>query len=453
MGENKLGTMPIRRLILTMSWPMMLSMLVQALYNMVDSHYVSLSDPKGFLALSLVYPAQMLMISICVGTGAGLNTMLSRRLGEGRQDAAESVAANGFFAYFLTYPVFLFLGLLLGRSFVGFFSTDPTVIRYGGEYLTVVLCGSIGMCMQFASERVLQASGKPVGPMVIQGVGAVINILLDPVLIFGLGPFPALGVTGAAIATVCGQWVGMTVGLILVSKNPVVRLSLRRFHPDGEALKDIYRVGVPAMAMQSLSTFMTLGLNKILVLPPVTDVSGDTPVFILGAYFKLQSFVIMPVAGMNNGLTPILSYNYGAKQRRRILEGMRFALLLALAIMEAGTLLFQLFPRQLLAIFHTPAEMIAPGTYALRVISATFLCAGATFILSSAFQSMGCPSLALLLGLTRQIIVPLPACLILAFLAPNQVWWSFPAAEGFSCVLAVILYRKVKRERIDTLGA
>ncbi len=446
-----LGVMPIRRLILTMSWPMMLSMLIQALYNMVDSHYVSLSDPKGFLALSLAFPAQTLMISVCVGLGVGLNAMLSRRLGEHRQEAADAVAANGFFVYFLAWLVFLLFGLLLGPHFVGFFHPDPQVRAYGAQYLTVVTCGSIGMCMQFAGERVLQASGRPIGPMVIQGVGAVINLLLDPVLIFGHGPIPALGVTGAAVATILGQLVGMVVGFALVARNPAVKLSFHRFRPDREAMGDIYRIGVPAMAMQSLGTFMTLGLNKLLAFPIVTASQGDAPVFVLGAYFKLQSFVFMPVAGLNNGLTPVLSYNYGARQRERIIQGVHFALLLALSIMAVGTLIFQLFPASLLAFFNTPAEMLPTGVLALRVISATFLCAGTTFILSGTFQALGEPNYALLLGLTRQIVIVLPVCLILALTVPSLVWLCFPVAEGFSCLLAFRLYRKVKRERVDPL--
>lgn len=449
--ENKLGVMPIRRLILTMSWPMMLSMLIQALYNMVDSYYVSLSDPKGFLALSLAFPAQTLMISVCVGTGVGVNAMLSRRLGEGKREAASAVAANGFFVYFLTGLVFLAAGIFLGPRFVSFFSSDAQVVTYGGQYLSVVMCGSMGMCMQFAGERVLQASGRPVGPMVIQGIGAIINLILDPILIFGLGPAPALGVSGAAIATVFGQLVGMCAGFLLVRRCPVIRISFRSFRPNAGAIRDIYRIGFPAMAMQSLGTFMTFGLNKILVLPSVTAVSGDAPVFVLGAYFKLQSFVFMPVAGLNNGMTPVLSYNYGAKHRTRILDGTHFALKVALGIMATGTLLFQLFPTQLLAIFSTPTDMIPTGIFALRVISATFLCAGASFILSGTFQSLGAPNLALLLGLTRQIVIVLPICLFLAMTAPALVWLSFPIAELFSCVLAVFFYRKVRRERVDPL--
>ena len=452
LEENKLSTTPIRRLIVDMSWPMMLSMLVQALYNMVDSYYVSLADPKGFLALSFVFPAQSLMIAICVGTGVGVNAMLSRRLGEKRPEEASAVAENGYFVYFLTWLVYLLLGVTLGPRFVGFFSSDPQVVAYGGQYLTIVLCGSIGMCMQFAGERVLQASGQPVGPMIIQGIGAVINLVLDPILIFGLGPFPVMGVAGAAIATVFGQLVGMCVGFFLVHRKPVVKLSFRKFRPDMAAIRDIYRIGMPAMAMQSLGTFMTLGLNKILVLPSVTAAAGDAPVFVLGAYFKLQSFVFMPVAGLNNGLTPVLSYNYGAKHRRRIVEGLHFALKLALVIMGLGTLIFQLFPASLLAIFSTPAGMMETGVFALRIISVTFLCAGATFIFSGAFQALGSPNLALILGLTRQIVIVLPVCLILALTDPALVWFCFPAAEIISCLLAVFFYRRLRLQKIDRMA-
>lgn len=453
MGENKLGVMPIRRLVLTMSWPMMLSMLIQALYNMVDSHYVSQADPNGFLALSFAYPIQTLMIAICVGTGVGLNTMLSRRLGEQKPKEAAAVAVNGFFAYFLTWLCFLVFGMTVGPRFVGFFTEDAQVAVYGGQYLTIVLCGSLGMCMQFAGERVLQASGHPVGPMVIQGIGAVVNLALDPILIFGWGPVPAFGVKGAAIATITGQFIGMGIGFVLVARNSEVPFSFRGFRPDGTALRDIYRIGVPAMAMQSLSTFMTLGLNKILAFSTVTTRFGNGPVFILGAYFKLQSFLIMPVAGLNNGLTPILSYNYGARYGTRIVAGVRFALKVALLIMLCGVAVFWIAPGFLLSIFHTPPDMLEQGKFALRVIGPSFVFAGVSIILSAMFQAVGCPNFALLLSLTRQIVIPLPVCLVLAVFAPEMIWWCFPLAEGLSCIVAVFLYGYVKKKRIQPLEA
>lgn len=452
-SENKMGVMPIRKLILHMSWPMMLSMLIQALYNMVDSYFVSLIDDKAFVALGLSYPAQTMMIAICVGTGAGINAMLSRRLGEKRPGEANAVAMNGYFIYLLSWAVFLLFGLTLGRSFVGFFNSDPLVAQYGGEYLTIVTTLSIGMCMQFAAERILQATGNAVGPMVIQGIGAVINLILDPLLIFGLGPFPVLGVSGAAIATVIGQLVGMVVGFILVARNRVLSLSLRGFRPSGETIRDIYRIGAPAIVMQSLMTVMTLGLNKILGLPRITERYGDAPVFVLSAYFKLQSFVFMPVFGLNNGMTPILSYNYGARKRERITGGIHFALALALGIMGVGMLLFLLFPNVLMGIFSAPDLAMELGTGALRTVSLSFLFAGVSIILAASFQALGAPMFSLMIALLRQLVIVLPLGLLFAFTAPELVWWCLPIAEGVSCLVALCLYRKVYRERIAPLRA
>ena len=451
--ENKMGTMPIRQLIIHMSWPMMLSMLVQALYNMVDSYFVSLVDDSAFVALGLAYPAQTMMIAICVGTGVGVNAMLSRRLGEKRPEAACAVALNGYFLYLLTWVAFLLFGLTLGSSFVGFFNSDPLVVEYGAQYLTIVTVFSLGVCMQFAAERVLQATGNAVGPMIIQGIGAVINLILDPVLIFGLGPFPAMGVSGAAIATVLGQMVGMVVGFVLVARNGVIQLTLRGFRPCPATIRDIYRIGGPAIVMQSLSTVMSLGMNKILSLPRMLVLYGDAPVFVLSAYFKLQSFVFMPVFGMNNGLTPILSYNYGARKQKRIAGGIRFALAAALCIMGVGMVIFLLFPQLLMQIFSAPEVAMAMGVPALRIISLSFLFAGVSIILGAAFQALGVPLFSLILSVLRQAVIVLPVCLALVFIAPAQVWWCLPAAEIISCAVALILYRWVYHTRILPLGA
>ena len=450
-AENKMGTMSIRRLILHMSWPMMLSMLIQALYNMVDSFFVAQIDERAFVALSLAYPVQTLMIAICTGLGVGINAMLSRRLGEGRRDEASAVALNGYLVYFLAWLVFLVFGLTLGSSFVGFFHQDSVVREYGAQYLTIVTTLSIGVCMQFAAERVLQATGDAVGPMVVQGVGAAINIVLDPVLIFGLGPFPAMGVAGAAIATVFGQIVGMGFGFFLVSRNRVLVLRLRGFRPSLSTIGDILHIGAPAIVMQSLATVMNLGMNKILALPAVTAHYQDGPVFLLGAYFKLQSFVFMPVYGMNNALTPILSYNYGARHRRRITDGIRFALLVATGIMAAGTLVFLLLPGPLLAIFNPSGETMALGVTALRILAPAFLFAGVSIILGAAFQALGAPMYSLVVSLLRQLVVVLPVCLVFALLSPGLVWWSIPIAEAAACGAAFLLYRRVHRTKISAL--
>lgn len=309
---------------------------------------------------------------------------------------------NGYFLYLLTWVAFLLFGLTLGSRFVGFFNSDPLVMEYGAQYLTIVTVFSLGVCMQFAAERVLQATGNAVGPMIIQGIGAVINLILDPVLIFGLGPFPAMGVAGAAIATVLGQLVGMVVGFVLVARNGVIQLTLRGFRPCPATIRDIYRIGGPAIVMQSLSTVMSLGMNKILSLPKMLELYGDAPVFVLSAYFKLQSFVFMPVYGMNNGLTPILSYNYGARKQKRIAGGIRFALAAALCIMGVGMVIFLLFPQLLMQIFSAPAAAMAMGVPALRTISLSFLFAGVSIILGAAFQALGVPLFSLILSVLRQ---------------------------------------------------
>ena len=312
MAENKMAVMPVRRLLLNMAWPMMLSMLIQALYNLVDSLFVAKLSSDGFVALSLVYPIQTLMIAVCVGVGVGYNALLARRLGEGRQEEAERVVAHGYFVYFACWLVFLVMGLAMARPFMAFFAPGQTrVITYGAQYLSIVIGASLGVCMQFAGERTLQATGNTVGPMLIQGIGAVANLILDPLFIFGIGPFPRLEVAGAALATVLGQFIGMGTGLLMVRRNRVVRLSFRGFRPDRAIVSAIFRVGVPAILVQALATVMNLGMNLIL---PLFTSSG---VFILGAYFKLQSFLFMPVNGLNNALIPIVSFNYGARRRPR----------------------------------------------------------------------------------------------------------------------------------------
>ncbi len=441
-----MAVMPVRRLLIHMSWPMMLSMFIQALYNLVDSMFVAQLSSDGFVALSLAYPVQMLVVSVCVGTGIGVNTMISRRLGQKRPEEAGAMALNGYFLYLCCWLIFLVLGLLFSRPFVALFSDVPQVIAYGSQYLTIVTVCSVGMCMQFSGERVLQASGDAVGPMFIQGIGAVINLILDPVLIFGLGPFPRLEVTGAALATVIGQAVGMTVGLVLVARGHTLPLQLKGFRPSAQAIREILRIGFPAMVMQSLATVMTMGMNKILALV------SETGVFILGAYFKLQSFIFMPVYGLNNGLIPVVSFNYGAKSRTRVAGLIRFGLSIAVCILAAGTLLLLLFPGALLGLFNAGPAVQADGAPALRMVALSFVFAAVSIILCSAFQALGAPMLSLLLSLLRQVILLLPAALLLSRLSPGLIWLSFLIAESLTCVLALLLYRWLYRTKIAHLG-
>ena len=444
--ENKMGTMPVRRLVLHMSWPMMLSMLVQALYNMVDSYFVAQISQDAFEALALVYPIQSLIIAIQAGTGVGVNTMLSRRLGEGRPKEAASVGEHGYFLYALSWVVFLVVGWTFARPFLELYSDSPQVIEYGVIYLRIIVLFSLGSCMQFASERVLQASGNPVGPMFVQGVGAVANLILDPLLIFGIGPFPQLGVAGAAIATGLGQVAGMLVGLFLVARNPVVRLSPKGFRPNAATVGCIYRIGLPAIVMQSLFTLMTLGMNKILTL------FTQNGVFIMGAYFKVQSFVFMPVFGLNNGLTPVVSYNYGARQPQRITGAIRFSLLLSTGIMLVGMVPFLCFPQALLSLFDASPAVIAEGIPAMRLLCLCFVFSGIVILLCSAFQALGAPMLSLFFTLVRQVILLFPVALALGYLAgPGYVWLCFTICDGGGAVAALALYRWLYHKRIAPL--
>ena len=445
MDDIKMGTMPVRPLLLRMAWPMMLSMLIQALYNLVDSMFVSRLSGAAFQALSLAYPVQMFMVAVCVGAGVGLNALLSKRLGQGDRTEARAVALNGIFLYLLCWLLFLSFGLFLTRRFMAFFTADPAIAAPGRTYLAIVTCVSVGMTMQFATERVLLACGDAVGPMVIQGVGAVVNLVMDPLLIFGPGPFPALGVAGAAVATVLGQLTGMTVGLLLLRRLRRLPLSPRGFRPRGDILAEICRVGIPAAAMQSLSSVMTLGLNKIMAL------YDPSAVFILGAYFKLQTFLIMPVAGLTNGLTPLVSYNYGARSRERILALTRFALFLGAAIMTIGTALLLLIPGPLLGLFGADQAVLNSGIPALRWIAVGLVFSGFSTVLCAVFQALGAAMTSLVISLLRQVVLILPAAWLLGQIGPGPMWLSFPLAECLSCLAALLLFRQIRRKQLSGL--
>ena len=438
-----MAVIPVRRLLLNMAWPMMLSMLIQALYNLVDSMFVAQLSSDGFVALALVYPIQTLMIAVCVGTGVGFNALLARRLGEDRPDEANRVVANGYFVYLVCWVVFLVLGVGLAPVFMGLFAPgQPQVIDYGIQYLSIVTGASVGICMQFAGERTLQATGNTVGPMVIQGIGAVINLILDPLLIFGIGPFPRMEVAGAALATVLGQVVGMVVRLCMVRRSSIVRLSFRGFRPDSAIIRTMFRVGVPAILVQALATVMNLGMNLIL---PLFTASG---VFILGAYFKLQSFLFMPVNGLNNALIPIVSFNYGARQRSRITGVIHFALVLSAAIMAVGTVVFLAIPGPLLRLFDADAAVLAEGISALRLIALSFVCAGVSVILCAALQALGAANSSLVVSLLRQLVLLFPLALLLGALRPSLVWLAFLLSEGAACFTALLLYRRTARGRL-----
>lgn len=446
-SENKMGTMPEGKLIITMSFPIMLSMLVQALYNIVDSAFVARISEDALTAVSLAFPVQLLMIAVATGTGVGVNALLSRRLGQKRQAEANAVAVNGVFLSVCFWLVFAVLGLLFGRAFIAAFTEVPAVIEMGTSYVTVVTVASCGVFLLFVAERLMQATGNTVYHMVTQLIGAVLNCILDPIMIFGLLGFPALGTTGAALATVLSQIIAMSIGFFInVRFNHDVQLQVRGFRPDGAILGEIVRIGLPATVQQSLLSILTVGLNRILM--PFSQ----TAVSFYGVYYKLQNFLFMPVYGLNNALIPMIGYNFGAKNRRRIERITRYALYLAVGIMAAGTVLFEALPVPLLRLFDASDAMLALGVPAIRIISASFCFAGASVILSGCMQGLGRGSESLWIALLRQLIVILPAAVLLARLSLNAVWFAFPLAEAAGLAAALLLHRRVTRRLLAPLG-
>ena len=446
--ENRMGTMPVGKLLVTMSLPIMISMLIQALYNIVDSIFVAQIGENALTAVSLAFPVQNLIIAVGIGTGIGINSLLSRRLGERRFDDANAAAENGILLSLCNWLVFAIFGGLFSEAFFRAFTDNPEIISMGTDYLTVCTVFSFGCFMQFACERILQATGITIYNMITQATGAIINIILDPIMIFGLFGFPRLGVKGAAIATVIGQIVAMLMGLWFnAKKNKEVHMDFRHFRPNGRIIGEIYKVGVPSIVMQSIGTVMTIGMNKILI------AFSETAVAVFGVYFKLQSFVFMPIFGLTNGLVPIVAYNYGARKRTRITASIRLALVYALSIMALGLLIFQLFPVPLLRLFKASDALLSIGVPALRIISISFLGAGVGIVLSSVFQAMGNGVLSLTMSVARQLAVLLPVAWLMArFVGLDAVWAAFPVSEYVSVTIALFMYRYVYHNHIATLA-
>ena len=441
MKENKMGTMEVRRLILTMSLPIMISMLVQALYNIVDSMFVARVSEAALAAVSLCYPIQMIMVAVACGTGVGINALLSRYLGEKKQEKASQVAMHGLFCAICNWLVFAVIGLFFSEAFLRLFSDDVQIIMMGISYMQICTICSFGVFVQITYERIMQSTGNTIYNMVIQGVGALINIILDPIFIFGLGPVPALGTAGAAIATVIGQIVAMFLGIIITQKKVrEIQLSVRGFHLDGMIMKAMYRIAIPAILMQSIMSFMTVMMNMILA--PFSEMA----VSVFSIYYKLQQFVFMAVLGMNNALIPILSYNYGANQMERIRECIRFALWMSCVIMAIGTVVFQLFPTQLLYLFDAKEAMLSIGIPALRTISVSFVFAGISMVLCSVFQALGSPNHSLLVTLLRQMVILLPLAYgFSSAFGLDMCWWSFPITEVLCALLSLYLLRSVQK--------
>ena len=429
-----MGVMPVRRLLITMSLPMVISMLVQALYNVVDSMFVSYISEYALTAVGLAFPAQNLMISVGVGTGVGVNALLSKSLGEKNFDAANKAAVNGIFLAFCSWAAFALLGGFFSRTFMALQTDVPEIIAYGDTYLTIIAVASVGMMFQICFERLLQSTGKTIYTMLYQGLGAVINLILDPLLIFGLGPFPAMGIAGAALATVIGQCVGALLGLFCnLRRNPEITISFRGFRPHGVTIRKIYAVGVPSIIMSSIGSVMTFGMNKIL------GAFNSTAVAVFSAYFKLESFIFMPVFGLNNGIVPIIAYNYGARKPDRIRAAAKLGFLYGAAIMAVGVLLFWLIPGRLLGIFNASDYMLEIGIPALRLISLSFLPAAFGIVTSSVCQALGHGVLSLIVSVLRQLVLILPVSWLLGhFVGLSAVWAAFPFAEVFSFLLSAV---------------
>lgn len=435
--ENKMGVMSINKLLITMSLPMIISMLVQALYNVVDSMFVSHISENALSAVSLAFPLQSFMIAVGTGTGVGINAVLSKSLGEKNYDEANSAANNGIFLAVLSYLLFLIIGLFFTRFFYQC-QTDITEIIEGGySYLVVCTTCSFGLFGQIVFERLMQSTGKTFYTMITQGLGAIINIILDPILIFGLFGFPKLGIAGAAIATVIGQIIAMLLAIYYnVSKNDEIKIKIKGFKPNFKTIKKIYSVGIPSIIMGSIGSVMTFGMNKILM------VFTSTATAVFGVYFKLQSFVFMPVFGINNGMVPIVSYNFGARNKERMIDTMKISIIYAVCIMIIGFTIIQIYPDKLLSIFNASKSMIDIGIPALKIISLSFLFAGFCIIVGSVFQALGEGVLSMIVSIARQLVVLLPVAYLFSKTGNlNMIWWAFPIAEIASVVLSVIFLK------------
>ena len=440
--ENKMGVLPVGRLLATMALPMMISMLVQALYNVVDSVFVSRLSENAFNAVGLAFPLQSLMIAVGAGTAVGINALLSRSLGEKRQDMADRAAGTGIFLSLCSALVFALIGIFLSRPFfLAQAKSVPEIVEMGTAYTRICLGLSVGIFSQFCFERLLQSTGRTTLAMFTQLIGAVINIVLDPILIFGLLGFPRLEVAGAALATVLGQIVAAVVAVVMNLKcNPDIDLRLKLIRWDKPVAQEIYRVGFPSIVMQSIGSVMTFGMNKILF------AFTPTATAVFGAYFKIQSFIFMPIFGLNNGMVPIISYNYGAARPERVWKTVRLTIFTAVAIMVAGFALFQTCPAALLALFEASEEMTAIGVPALRIISIPFLLAGFCIIAGSVCQAIGNPFYSMIISVCRQLVVLLPAAWLLAQTGRLElVWWAFPIAEIMSTTLSAIFLRRTVR--------
>ena len=448
--ENKMGTMPVLKLIFNMSLPIMFSMLVMALYNIVDSIFVGKISVDALTAVSLAFPVQNLMVSFAVGTAVGVNALLSLRLGQKNQHDVNKTAMNGVFLSVVTWIVFAVAGTLISSSYLKSQTDNSSVILLGEQYLEIILILGFGQFIGGMFDRLLQSTGRTFLSMISQLIGAVFNIIFDPILIFGLGPFPELGIRGAALATVLGQILGCLVSFILnISKNHDIQFKFSNILPNKKIIAQIYRVAVPAILMSSITSVVTYFLNLIF---KGIENGGDNAITVYGIYFKLNSFIFMPVFGLNNGIVPIIAYNYGAEHKKRILKTIKYSLLVAFCIMFFGVIIFESFPDVLFRMFTDNEVIIQMGKGALRKIAPSFFGAAIAITLSAIFQAFSAAFFSLLVSFLRQIVVFLPAAYFLGKTGDvNNVWWCFIIAEFMSVLVSVSCMRNIYRKKISVM--
>lgn len=448
MAENKMGVMPVGKLLVNMSLPIMISMLVQALYNVVDSMFVSRISENALTALSMAFPVQNLMIAMAAGLGVGLNAVLSRALGAKDGQGVGRAAVGGALLLAICAAAFMVGGVTVVGPFFRAQTDIAEIVENGIVYTRIVMVGCFGLFMQFLFERLLQSTGRTIHTMISQAVGAILNIILDPILIFGLLGMPKMGVAGAALATVIGQWIAAGLGLWLnLRDNHEVIGEIKSFRPHGATIRRILAIGIPSVIMQSIGSVMTFLMNQILI------AFSSTAVAVFGVYFKLQSFIFMPVFGLNNGTVPIVAFNYGARKRERMTQAIKYSVLTAMTIMVLGTLLFHAVPDKLLMIFDASDEMLRIGVPALRIISLSFPVAGFCIGCSTVFQALGFSVYSMITSLVRQLFVLIPSAYVIGKLTGDvtMVWWAFVIAELFSLALSVIFYRRVNERVIKAL--
>lgn len=446
-----MGVMPIGRLLINMSVPMMLSMFVIAMYNIVDSIFVSRINEEALTAVSLAFPFQTLMISFGGGTAVGVNALLSMRLGQKNQEAVNKSAMNGLFLAAMTYIFFAVMCLLFTMPYLKSQTQNQTIVEYGNTYLKICMLFGFGCFFAMTLERLLQSTGKTIFTMGTQLTGAAFNIVFDPILIFGIGPFPKMGIAGAATATVLGQIMAAILALVFNLKfNREIQFKLKGFRPELSVIKQIYKVGAPSIVLQALGSLTTYTMNLILGL--FKEVA-DTALAVYGVYFKLNSFIFMPVFGLNGGMVPIIAYNYGAKNPERIKKTIRLSIMTAAVIMTVGAALFELIPGKFFALFNASDKMLEIGIPALRIIAPSFLGAAVCICLGSVFQAMGNATYSMFVSIGRQLLLLLPSAYLLSLTGNiNNVWWSYPIAEVLSLVLSLFFYEKTKRQKIEELN-